>query len=179
MLRTILTFGVAAGLIVIVPMGLMMTFGEFGEATHSMVTGYAVMLLAFSLIFVGVKRHRDRALGGVIRFLPALLAGLGISAVAAIIYVIGWEITLALTDYAFMTDYAAAMVEAARARGASAAELAKVTADMEAMKVSYANPLMRMPMTFVEIFPVGLLVSIVTAALLRNSRFMPLRVAGG
>lgn len=179
MLRTILTFGVAAGLIVIVPMGLMMTFGEFGEATHSMVTGYAVMLLAFSLIFVGVKRHRDRALGGVIRFLPALLAGLGISAVAAIIYVIGWEITLALTDYAFMTDYAAAMVEAARARGASAAELAKVTADMEAMKVSYANPLMRMPMTFVEIFPVGLLVSIVTAALLRNSRFMPLRVTDG
>lgn len=179
MLRTILTFGVAAGLIVIVPMGLMMTFGEFGEATHSMVTGYAVMLLAFSLIFVGVKRHRDRALGGVIRFLPALLAGLGISVVAAIIYVIGWEITLALTDYAFMTDYAAATIEAARAKGASTVELAKITTDMEAMKTMYANPLFRLPMTFVEIFPVGLLVSIVTAALLCNSRFMPLRTARG
>lgn len=179
MLRTILTFGLTAGLIAIVPMGLMMTFGEFGEATHSMVTGYAVMLLAFSLIFVGVKRHRDRALGGVIRFLPALLAGLGISVVAAITYVIGWEITLALTDYAFMTDYAAATIESARAKGASTVELAKITTDMEAMKAMYANPLFRLPMTFVEIFPVGLLVSIVTAALLRNSRFMPLRSTGG
>lgn len=178
MLRTTLTYGAVAGLIAAAPMGLLMTLGDFGQASHSMVTGYAVMLLAFSLIFVGVKRYRDRALGGVIRFVPALLTGLGISVVAGIIYVIGWEITLALTDYAFMNDYAAAMVEAARARGAPAAEVTKIVEDMEAMKVSYANPFLRLPMTFVEIFPVGLLVSIVTAALLRNSRFLPLRTSG-
>ncbi|MDP2260514.1 MAG: DUF4199 domain-containing protein [Caulobacter sp.] len=177
MFRTILTFGVMAGLIVIVPMGLMMTFGEFGHASHSMITGYAVMLLAFSLVFIGVKRHRDRTLGGVIRFLPALAAGLGISLLASVVYVLGWEITLALTDYAFMTDYAAAVIEAARARGASAGEMAKITTEMDAMKVMYSNPLMRLPMTFVEIFPVGLLVSIVSAALLRNSRFLPLKTA--
>lgn len=85
MLRTVLAYGVIAGLIVIVPMGVMLSLGDFGDTSHSQLTGYTIMLLAFSLIFFGVKRHRDRALGGVIRFLPALLAGLGISAVAGAI----------------------------------------------------------------------------------------------
>lgn len=175
MLRTILTFGVIAGLIVIVPMGLMMTFGEFGHASHSMITGFAVMFLAFSLVFVGVKRRRDRALGGVICFLPALLTGLGISVVASVIYVIGWEITLAATDYAFMTDYSAAMLDAERARGASPEALARKAAELAEMAENYNNPLYRLPITFVEIFPVGLLMSLVSAGLLRNSRFMPMK----
>jgi hypothetical protein len=48
---------------------------------------------------------------------------------------------------------------------------------MEAFKVQYANPMYRLPMTFVEIFPVGVLVSLVSAGLLRNSRFLPFRRA--
>ena len=82
------------------------------------------MVLALSLIFFGVKRLRDRELGGVIRFVPALLAGLGISAVAGVIYAIGWEITLAATDFAFIDSYSNAAIEAARAKGASPAEVA-------------------------------------------------------
>lgn len=179
MLRTILIFGVIAGLIVALPMFSLLALGEPGSTGHSMVTGYLIMLVALSLIFVAVKRFRDRALGGVIRFLPALLMGLGISAVAGVIYVIGWEFTLAATDYAFIDQYTTGAIESARAKGASTAEIARVTVEMEAMKVSYANPLFRLPMTFVEIFPVGVVISLITAALLRNSRFMPMRSAGG
>ncbi len=175
MLRTILMFGVAAGLIVIVPMSLMLTNAEPGAAVTSQFAGYLMMILALSLIFVGVKRFRDRALGGVIKFAPAFLMGLGISAVAGVIYVIGWEITLALTDFAFMDTYANAAIEAERAKGASPADLERVAAEMEAFKVQYANPLFRLPLTFVEIFPVGLLISLIAAALLRNSRFLPAR----
>lgn len=179
MLRTILIFGLLAGLIVAVPMMLLLGKTEFGEGdhgAHSMLTGYALMLLAFSMIFIGVKRRRDRELGGVIRFLPALLAGLGISVVASLIYVIGWEITLASTDYAFMADYTAAMLEAEKAKGASPAVLAAKAAEFARMTEDYKNPFYRLPLTFVEIFPVGLIVSLVSAALLRNSRFMPMKV---
>lgn len=175
MLRTILVFGLAAGVIVGVPMFSLIISGAPGG--HSMVTGYLLMLLGLSLIFVAVKRYRDRRLGGVIRFVPALLMGLGISVVAGIVYVLGWEITLAATDYAFADDYAVAMVEAARAKGASAAEIARVTSEAAKFRDQYANPLFRLPMTFVEIIPVGLLISIVSAALLRNSRFLPPRTA--
>lgn len=179
MLRTILAFGVAAGLVVAVPMCVMVTNSESGSAGHSYLVGYLVMLVGLSLVFVGVKRYRDSVLGGVIRFIPALGLGLAISAVAGVIYVIGWEITLALTHYEFMDSYAAAAIEAKRASGASAAEISAVTAQMAEFKAQYSNPWFRMPVTFVEIFPVGVLVSLISAALLRNSRFLPARPPAG
>ena len=125
-----------------------------------------------------MKRLRDRELGGVIRFVPALLAGLGISAVAGVIYAIGWEITLAVTDFAFIDSYSNAAVEAARAKGASAAEVQAVIAQMDEFRRQYANPFFRLPMTFIEIFPVGVLISLISAGLLRNSRFLPARTTG-
>lgn len=161
MLRTILTFGVAAGLVVALPMFAAMILNDPKSFTHSYVFGFSLMFLAFSLIFVGVKRFRDHVGGGVIRFLPALVLGLGISTVAALIYVTGWEITLAATDYVFIDDYTVAMEPAQAAK----------------FREQYANPLFRLPMTFVEIFPVGVLVSLVTAGLLRNSRFLPMTAA--
>jgi hypothetical protein len=176
MSRIILIFGTVAGLIVAVPMCLLVANAEPGSAATSHFTGYLIMLLALSLVFVGVKRLRDRELGGVIRFVPALLAGLGISAVAGVIYVIGWEITLAATDFAFIDSYSSAAIEAARARGASAAEIEAVIARMAEFRQQYENPLFRLPVTFIEIFPVGLVVSLISAALLRNSRFLPARV---
>jgi hypothetical protein len=74
-----------------------------------------------------------------------------------------------------MNDYTAAALESARAKGVSAAELARLSDQMEGYKAIYANPLARTAMTFVEPFPVGVIVSFVTAALLRNSRFLPAR----
>lgn len=176
MLRTILLFGLAAGLIVAAPMCIMLALASDNPVATSAFTGYLLMLLALSLIFVGVKRYRDTALGGVIKFVPALLMGLGISAVAGVFYVIGWEITLRATNFAFIDNYGVEAIKEARAGGASAAEVAKMTADTDAFKTMYANPLIRMPMTFfVEIFPVGVLISLFSAALLRNNRFMPAR----
>ena len=175
MSRIILIFGTAAGVIVAVPMCLLVANSEPGSAATSHSTGYLIMLLALSLIFFGVKRLRDRELGGAIRFVPALLAGLGISAVASVIYVIGWEITLAVTDFAFIDSYGNAAVEAARAKRASAADIESVTAQMAEFRRQYANPLFRLPVTFIEIFPVGVLISLISAALLRNSRFVPAR----
>ena len=176
MLPLILRYGIAAGIVVIVPMSLMLTLaGPSSSVASSYFTGYLIMILGLSLVFVAIKRYRDRVLGGVIRFMPALLMGLGISAVAGVIYVVGWEITLAVTDFAYIDSYTTAAVEAARAKGASAAEVAAAIAQMDEFRRQYANPFFRLPMTFVEIFPVGLLVSLISAALLRNSRFLPAR----
>ena len=175
MSRIILKFGLAAGLIVAIPMCLLVANAEPGSAATSHFVGYLIMLLALSLIFFAVKRIRDQELGGVIRFVPALLVGLGISAVAGVIYVVAWEITLALTDFAFIDAYANAAIEAARAKGGSPGEIEAVVGQMAEFREQYSNPLFRMPVTFIEIFPVGVLVSLISAALLRNSRFLPAR----
>lgn len=177
MARRIFIYGFIAGLIVVVPMFITWLGFDPDHQSMSVLTGYLIMLVALSMVFVGVKQRRDRDLGGVIKFVPAFLMGLGISTVAGIMYVIGWEITLAASNYSFASDYANAMLDAARQKGSSPEVIERLSAQMAAFREQYANPLFRLPMTFIEIFPVGVLVSLISAALLRNSRFMPARAA--
>lgn len=174
MSRIVLVYGLISGLVIIA--GIIGTIVAYGDAPHANVwLGYLIMLAALSSILVGVKQHRDQALGGVIGFGKAFLMGLGIALVAALAYIVVWEIYLAATGYRFMDQYVAQTLEAKRAAGVSGAEYQKLAANLEAMRVQYANPLFRVPMTFLEIFPVGLLISLVSAALLRNPRFLPAR----
>lgn len=173
MFRIVLRYGVLAGLIVTVPMftSIVALHGRI-SLTWGMIIGYTAMLIAFSLVFIAVKRHRDIDLGGVIGFWPALVLGLGISVVASILYVLGWEAVLATTHTDFIGQYVTAVIEQKKASGVSGEALAKFAAEMEAMKADYANPLYRLPMTFIEIFPIGVLVSLIAAALLRKRRFL-------
>ena len=175
MIRIILTYGLISGLVVIGGIiGTIVTSG--GEAPHSNVwLGYLIMLVALSSILVGVKQYRDQALGGVIRFRTALLMGLGIAAVATLAYVAVWEVYLAVTHYTFMDQYVAQTLAGKRAAGVTAPAYQAAVEQMETMRRQYANPLFRLPMTALEIFPVGLLIALATAALLRNPNFLPAR----
>lgn len=179
MLQRIVTNGLIAGLIVGLPMiAMTLIFGENAPSgVVGMAIGYTTMLVALSVIFLAVKHQRDVVNGGVIKFLPAFLMGLGISAVAGVLYVLAWEVSLTISGMDFGAVYAEHLVEAARARGATEDELAAELAKAEAFAKMYANPLFRMPITFTEVFPVGLIVSLIAALLVRNSRFMPARAS--
>jgi Protein of unknown function (DUF4199) len=179
MLRKMLIYGVAAGLLAGVPLSCV-TVSMSGQTMmrYGMAVGYLIMLIALSTVFVAIKRHRDADLGGVIKFWPAFALGLGISFIAGVLYVLSWEAAVALTHLDFASSYSKAMIAQQQAKGISAEALAKLTAQMEQFKIQYANPLYRLPMTFAEIFPVGVLVSLVSAGLLRNSRFLPPRMTG-
>ena len=174
MSRIIVIYGLVSGLIIIA--GIIGSIVLSGDAPHSSVwLGYLIMLLGMSAVFMGVKQHRDQSLGGVIRFLPALGVGLGIAVIASLAYVAVWEAYLAATDYAFMEQYTAATLEARRAEGLSGEAYRALEAQFQAMTEQYRSPLYRLPLTFAEIFPVGLVVALISAALLRNSRFLPAR----
>lgn len=176
MIRLIFSHGLVAGLLVGLPLfGLTVARQGHPPMPYGALLGYLTMLVALSAVFVAVKRQRDRDGGGVIRFWPAFGLGLGISLVASVCYVLAWEAALAVTKMDFGADYAKALIAQQVAQGVSGEALAKFSAEMEDFARQYRNPLYRLPMTFAEIFPVGLLVSLVSAALLRNSRFMPAR----
>lgn len=175
MIRVILICGTIAGLMVAVPMVWSMLALTEGPPGNAAFLGYLSMILGLTAVFLGIKHHRDKALGGVIRFVPALMMGLGISAIASLFWAIGWEISLAYSGFDFAAAYSQGMLEAARAKGASEAELQRVIADSEAFTRRYANPLFRIPITFVEMFRIGVVISAISAALLRNSRFLPAR----
>jgi hypothetical protein len=175
--RDILKYGVIAGLVV--GLAMVVSFWSTGGAMPhgwvGMAIGYATMLVALSAVFMGIKHHRDVAGGGVIRFWPAFGVGLGISFVAALFYVAAWELVQATIVDDFAGSYAKSVIAAQQAKGVDPAALAKLSAEMEAFKVQYADPLFRLPMTFAEIFPVGVLVSLVSALVLRNPRVLPAR----
>ena len=175
--RDILKYGVIAGLVVAAGMwGTLLAFGE--EMPHGMLgmaLGYLTMLVALSAVALGIKHHRDVDRGGVIKFWPAFGMGLGISVVAGVFYVLAWEAALAYTGMDYAGEYAKHLIEEQRTKGMAAPELAKYAAELETFKVQYADPMFRLPMTFLEIFPVGLLVSLVSALVLRNPRVLPAR----
>ena len=186
MLKSILKYGLIAGLVV---GGLMFAVtvnlhDQIGFGALGMAVGYASMLIALSAVFVGIKAYRDKDRGGVIGFWPAFGLGLGISVVASVCYSLAWELALATTGMDFMGAYTEHLLADLRAKGASAAELAAKTAltagnhlalaDFAAM---YARPAVRIGFSISEILPVGLLVSAISAALLRRPQFLPARAA--
>jgi hypothetical protein len=180
MLRTILIYGLVGAVIVGGPLLWgMLTFdvnsGEMPE--NGALIGYATILVALTGVFLGVKHYRDKEKGGVIKFLPALGVGLGISAVASLGWVIAWEISLAMTKFDFVAAYYGAMIEQAQADGATAEKIAQMQADQAGFATMYSNPVIRVGITFVEMFPIGVVISLISAALLRNSRFLPARTA--
>jgi hypothetical protein len=173
--KYVLTYGLLSGFVIILVLIAGLLLGGQEGVFATAVFGYLVMLVAMTFIFVGVKRYRDVELGGVVKFGRAFALGLGIALVAGAVYVLVWEAYLALTDYAFIDQYIDGALRAKKKEGVTAEALAAYRQEMETMRVQYANPLIRLPMTFLEVFPVGLLVAILSAALLRKPNLFPAR----
>jgi hypothetical protein len=172
--RRMLMYGALAGMAIIgTTLVALALFGSEQIATEWF--GYLVMLLALSLIFVGIKRYRDEALGGVIRFRTAFGLGLGITVVASVIYVGAWEINMAVDDDDFIDSYAASVIADREAEGLEGEALQTEIEEMDRLRERYANPFFRLAITFLEIFPVGLLITLASAGLLRNPEVMPAR----
>jgi len=157
MSKVIFRYGIIAGLIATLPwVAWMLTLPADAKGLGALggyVTGYLIMLVALSMIYLGVRQYRDKALGGHIRFGKAFLLGIGISAVASVLYALGWEVCVAFSKFDFMAFYARSIPDPAAAR--------------EFIR-TYSNPAYRMAYTFIEMFPVGLVVSLICAAILRR-----------
>ena len=170
--RIIAVYGVIAGVTVAVLMRIaMMLFPEGGTA--GMVAGFSSMIIALSFVFVGENRYRDVELCEVIRFCKALCVVFGIAAIVTFSNFAAWELYLYFTNYTFMDEYTRVALDQAQKAGKSAAEVAALAKEMDGFKDIYANPISRMAVTAMEISPIAVLMPIISAALLRNSRFIP------
>lgn len=175
MQKIAITYGILSGTITIVTLILALVVSDGGSFLSSELFGYLTMLVALSMIFIGIKRYRDQELGGVIRFLPAFAMGLAIAVIAGIVYTLVWELYSISTDYAFIDSYVNDAIEAKRVDGLTGDRLAQEIAALEALRADYGKFYIRMPMTFLEIFPVGLVIALLSAALLRNPKILPTR----
>lgn len=171
MKKNVLVFGLISGLVVSTLMAIsMVTMYNNPDAGHgggSMIIGYLSMLVAFSLIFVAVKNYRDKQNGGVISFGKAFKIGLLIALIGSTMYVIMWALLYNFYMPDFMDRYCAQMIENAKPTS-SPAKIQELTEQMNTQKEMYKNPLFFVLFTYFEIFPVGLIVSLVTALILKR-----------
>lgn len=170
MKKIVLTYGLLSGAISGLLMACTMPLWKNGIITmdNGMVFGYATMIVALSLIFFAVKNFRDRHNAGVVSFGKALGIGLLITLIAAVGYAVAWEISLKTVASDFMSMYSDGYLQQAIDSGADEKRLTEVKKEIEDFKVMYANPLIRFPMTMMEIIPVGVLISLISALVLRK-----------
>lgn len=171
MRRIVLTYGLIAGAIVSVWLFVLVAVLRGGgsvDLERGMIYGYASMVLAFLLVFFGIRRYRDTVGGGAIGFGRAVAVGLLITLVAGAIYVLTWQVLYFGFVPDFAERYGAAVVEGMRESGETAAAIAAKEAEMARFAELYRNPLFNSAITFLEIIPVGLVMTLISAAILRR-----------
>ena len=168
MKRVVLTFGFIAGGLLALMMVVSMFFVDQIGYDRSEVLGYTTMVLAFLLVFFGIKSYRDNVAGGSVTFARALTVGLLIALVTSACYVAAWEVIYYAVFPDFADKYAAHAIEKMRTSGASAAQIAETTRQMTQFREAYKNPFVNIAYTFIEVFPVGLVMTLVSAGILRR-----------
>jgi len=173
MKKTVLTFGLMSGVLTSVMMLATLPFLEKIGTDKGLILGYTSMVLAGLLVFFGIRSFRENFSGGRLTFARAFAVGILISLVSNCFYVGTWE----FINYKFMPNfaekYAAQMVDHAKASGASQEKIEKTTREAEQFARNYHNPAYRMPMTFLEVFPVYLIMTLLSAAILRKKSASP------
>jgi hypothetical protein len=169
MRKIVLTFGLIAGAVMSAMMLVTLQFhDQIGFGPAGLIVGYTSMVLAFLMVYFGVRSYRDNVAGGRVGFGRAFAVGLLITAVGSICYVATWEVVY----YKFMPDfadkYSAYELTKAKEAGATDAQIAAKAKEMAEFAESYKNPLVNIAYTFLEPLPVGLLITLISAGVLRR-----------
>jgi hypothetical protein len=169
MKKTVLTFGLISGAILSAMMFITLPFVEKIGFDKGMVIGYTTMVLAFLLVFFGIRSYRSTVGAGQISFGRALSVGLLIMLIASVCYVITWEIV----SHTFLTDFAdkciAYETQAIRNSGKPPAQIEEEVQKMTQMMTLYKNNIFfNVAITFLEPLPVGLVMTLISALILRK-----------
>jgi Protein of unknown function (DUF4199) len=170
MRKIVLTFGLIAGAILSAMMLLTLPFQDRIGFDKGAIIGYTTMVLAFLMVFFGVRSYRDQVVEGRVTFGRALKVGLLITAVASACYVATWELIYYRLAPDFGDKYAAYSVEKAKQSGATEAQIAARTEQMKKFTEMYRNPLVNIALTFLEPLPVGIVFTLVAAGVLSRKR---------
>ena len=166
MKKNIIIYGLIAGIIVSILM--LVSANNITDFDTSLFAGYASMLIAFSLVFVGIRNYRDKYNDGVVSFGKAFKIGIMIVLIASTIYVIAWLIAYFYFEPDYLEKLSAKMLDKLKANGASQIEIDKQIKEMADFARLYKNPFFNATMTYVEILPVGLIVTLISSFILKR-----------
>jgi len=168
MKKNVLTFGLISGALCSLMMVATVPFSDKIGFDRAEFVGYTVIVLSFLLVFFGIRSYRNNVGNGQITFSKAFAVGIFITLITCICCVITWEVLYFNFLPDFMDKYAAHVVEKAKASGANAAAIQTQLQQLKKYKELYDNPLINAAMTFIEPFPIGLVITLISAAVLRK-----------
>jgi hypothetical protein len=168
MKKTVLVFGLLSGGLSAVMMLLTLPFLDRIGFDRGEILGYTLIVASFLLVFFGVRSYRENVAGGTLTFGRGFTVGLLITLISCVCYVATWEVIYFKLAPGFADRYSAYAIERVRAAGGSPQAIDETTRQMQELKVMLDKPLMNAAMTFVEPFPVGLAVTLISAAVLRR-----------
>ena len=178
MKKTVLTFGLISGAVSAAMMLATIPFTEKIGWEKGEILGYTMIVLSALMVFFGVRSYRENVAGGRLSFGRGFAVGILITLISNTCYVGTWEILY----YKFMPDfaekYAAHMVEHAKATGASQLKIEETERQAKQFKQMYDNPAINVAMTFAEVFPIGLAITLLSAGILRKKAREPEKPAG-
>lgn len=178
MQKIILKYGLIAGGIISVLMllGTVLWMDSAFHSEYGELIGYTTMIVALSMIFFGIKSYRDNYHNGTVTFGKGAQIGFLITAIATVMYAGSWEIALKTQPKLgnYMEEYTAKYLEKMKAQGASEAEVQKQREEMQMWGERYKNPLFRFGMVMMEILPVGIIITLISAAILRRKEVLPM-----
>jgi hypothetical protein len=175
MKKIILVNGLIAGVIVSAMFVISIPLQIQGliDLNNGMIIGYTSMVIALSTIFLGIKTFRDQYSNGSISFWQGFKIGMSIALVAGVIYALTWEVYYSFKGDEFVAYYQKCMIDDLRSDGATEAEIAEKRAEFSQYFEMYKNPFIRFAMTLAEILPVGIIISLVAAGVLRKQEILP------
>ena len=172
MQKNIIIYGLIAGIVVSILMLFSVNYISHVEGkvdyNTSLLIGYASMLIAFSLVYIGIRNYRDKYNGGVISFGKAFKIGIMIVLIASTLYVVAWLIDYFFFIPDFMEKFSAQELDKLKSSGASQIEIDKETKEMANFAKMYKNPFFNAMMTYAEILPVGLFVTLISTLILKR-----------
>jgi len=168
MRKTIFVFGLVSGAVSSVMMVATVPLADRIGFDNGEYLGYAIIVLSFLLVFFGIRSYRDEVANGQITFGKAFAVGISITLISCVCYVVTWEILYFKFWPDFMDKYSAHLVAKLQASGASDGAILGKVQELKKYKEMYDNPLMNAAITFIEPFPVGLLITLISATVLRK-----------
>jgi hypothetical protein len=170
MKRTIIVYGLISGAISAALMVVTMLVSDRIGFDRGYIIGYSAMVVSFLPIYFGMASYRDKIGGGQIKYGRALSIGLLVTVISSICYVIAWVIVYHTMFPDFLEKYSAHMIAKMKEKGSSQAEINKQMAEMQQYSEMYKNPVMMCLLTFMEPLPVGIIVSIISAFIVRMKK---------
>jgi len=171
MKQIVLKFGLISGLILVAMTYTMMAMlGDGNDFEKGETYGYLFSIFAYSMIFFGIRSYRDKISGGFINFNMGFRVGILITLIAAALYTIGWMIYFNFIDDSFIEKYSFYYIDKVSASGKPAEEIKAELRKFKANMADYRNPWVMAMYTFLEVFPIGLVVTILCAFLMRKTK---------